>query len=227
MGRPGSFCNWRVIVYPESLKENWLQILKNTLIEFSVSPLHCYDYWTEEDEHFDPDKNVVGELKKPHYHLVLHFGGQKSVKSVRAILRTLVPDDVSCPNVIPAYDIGKAVRYLCHYDEDSTKHKYDKAAIKGYNGFDVEKYFKLTREQECDLTSDIRHFIRNMKIFEYAQLLDQLGDVDPESPVYSDYHDMYLYCLKHTIMINSYLRSYKFMNMPKKTEIKSDLPFDD
>lgn len=235
-----SYCNWRFIIYPESVKDNWVSIWKSYLFEFAVSPLHCRDFWTEEDPHFDPEKYAVGEQKKPHYHVIMHFGGKKSIKQIQEIAELIIPDmpeDYNGsredyirwirPNIIPAVNFGKAVRYLVHADEDDTKAKYDKESIKVYNGFNVDFAFKLTKEQEADLTHQIRHFIRNNKIFEYSTLLDDLGDVPDTDPRYAEYSEMYLYSCKHTILINNYIKSYKYRMSPKKIEEKSGLPFDE
>lgn len=51
--------NWSVIVYPESAPENWRQILDESHIEWIESPLHEFD------------TNPTGEIKKPHYHILL------------------------------------------------------------------------------------------------------------------------------------------------------------
>lgn len=235
MGKAGTCCNWRVILYPESLKPNWLSILKASLIQFAVSPLHDLDVWTEEDQHFDPLVHVVGELKKPHYHVVAHFGGPKTIQYVRPLFDQLISvspeferESNGHANIIPAFDLGQAVRYLVHYDNDRTKHHYDQASIQSFNGFDVNKFFKLTKDQEADLTRSIRAFIRNNKIFEYSVLLDELGDVTEDDPRFYEYNEMYIYCLKHTILLNSYVRSFKFTKMPNMDQLPlSDLPFED
>lgn len=234
MSSAGACCNWRVILYPESLKPNWLSILRASLFEFAVSPLHDCDVWTEEDPHFDPLVHAVGEIKKPHYHVVIHFGGPKPIRFVRSLFDQLIEvsddykDATGHCNIIPGFDLGKAVRYLVHYDCDRTKHHYDQASIQAFNGFDVNKFFKLTKDQEADLTRSIRHLIRNNKIFEYSVLLDTLGDVTEEDPRFYEYNEMYIYACKHTILLNSYLRSYKFTKMPKKDQLPlSDVPFEE
>ena len=51
--------NWTVVLYPESAPENWRDILDALHIEWVESPLHEFD------------TNATGEVKKPHWHLLL------------------------------------------------------------------------------------------------------------------------------------------------------------
>lgn len=54
--------NWTIVLYPESVPDNWRDILDDLHIEWIESPLH------------DRDINANGELKKPHWHILLMFG---------------------------------------------------------------------------------------------------------------------------------------------------------
>ncbi|MFW7433984.1 Rep family protein [Vagococcus carniphilus] len=67
--------NWGIVVYPESLPENWKDIIRQEPI--AVSPLH------------DKDVNPDGEKKKSHYHLVLNYKGNKSFEQIDEIARSL------------------------------------------------------------------------------------------------------------------------------------------
>ena len=44
--------NWAFVVYPESLPEGWLDLLRETGLQCAISPLH------------DKDKEPTGELKR-------------------------------------------------------------------------------------------------------------------------------------------------------------------
>ena len=50
---------WTFIVYPESVKENWREILDEMHIQWVESPLH------------DKDLNATGEAKKAHRHIMV------------------------------------------------------------------------------------------------------------------------------------------------------------
>ena len=60
--------NWTIVVYPESLPENWKDILRESGLQVGISPLH------------DKDVNPDGSIKKPHYHLILIYSGPTSDK---------------------------------------------------------------------------------------------------------------------------------------------------
>ncbi|MEE5905358.1 Rep family protein, partial [Streptococcus pneumoniae] len=51
--------DWTFLVYPESAPENWRTILDETFMRWVESPLH------------DKDVNADGEIKKPHWHILL------------------------------------------------------------------------------------------------------------------------------------------------------------
>ena len=55
--------NWMIVVYPDSAPKNWREYLDETHIEWVESPLHEWDV------------NPTGEVKKPHWHVLLMFGG--------------------------------------------------------------------------------------------------------------------------------------------------------
>ena len=58
--------NFASIVYPESAPEDWKEILIQQFVPAFISPLH------------DQDVNPGGEIKKPHYHVILMFDGSWS-----------------------------------------------------------------------------------------------------------------------------------------------------
>ena len=54
---------WGMVVYPQSAPEDWVELLRETYIQFAVSPLH------------DKDVNPDGEIKKEHWHVILIWDG--------------------------------------------------------------------------------------------------------------------------------------------------------
>lgn len=110
--------NWAIVVYPESLPENWKEIIKSEPV--AISPLH------------DKDVTAEGELKKPHYHLVLSYNGNKSFEQIDEIARLLhapIPERIN--------SLTGSVRYLTHMD-DPNKYQYDSSDIQVFGGFDLE-----------------------------------------------------------------------------------------
>ena len=62
---------WSFIVYPESVKEGWINELEEKGLVFAISPLH------------DKDVNPTGEKKKEHYHILVEYEGPKTYKSIK------------------------------------------------------------------------------------------------------------------------------------------------
>lgn len=133
---------FRIIGYPESLKENWIEIFNERDIPFCVSPLH----------EFDCDEN--GELKKPHYHIYMEFEGVKTIEQILSFCRLI--DAVEY--VLPVESKRKALRYLIHLD-DPNKYQYPKEEIQNYGVVDLEDAF-------CDELNNVSCF---NQIFEYIQ----------------------------------------------------------
>ena len=52
--------NWAFVMYPESMPDNWYDLLQATGLPFAISPLH------------DKDLNPDGSQKKAHYHVMTY-----------------------------------------------------------------------------------------------------------------------------------------------------------
>lgn len=132
---------WTFIVYPESVVANWISVISDFHVPFCVSPLH------------DSDINPTGEVKKPHFHVVIYFSGKKSFSQVRDITDSL---NQPIPQVVN--DIRSMVRYLVHYDNPE-KHQYNRKDIKALNGFDLRNYFDYSKDEKYDMIADMLDFI--------------------------------------------------------------------
>lgn len=115
--------SYSVLAYPESFPD-CLEWLESSGLPYIVSPLHDSDIYDKGDH--------AGELKKPHWHVIIKFSGQKSVNQM---LMLLDPRFVRLDTV---NDIRGAVRYLVHADS-SDKHQYDKDGIT--TNLDISRYF--------------------------------------------------------------------------------------
>ncbi len=120
--------NWASIGYVESLAEDWLTVLESTYVACAVSPLH------------DRDITETGEVKKPHYHLLITFESLKSKKQVSEIIGAIGFIMPIAVNSVQGY-----YEYLCHVNS-SNKAQYKRDDIIHINHFDGSKYFgkKLT-----------------------------------------------------------------------------------
>ena len=69
--------NWTFILYPESCVKDFKKVISDMHIEAVLSPLH------------DKDIDPTGEPKKPHYHVMMCFPGNKSFDQMNDISKSL------------------------------------------------------------------------------------------------------------------------------------------
>lgn len=126
------------ILYPDSAKENYQQIITDLGIMAVVSPLHDQDIFEN------------GKPKKPHYHVIFISDGPKSVnqwvKMVKYIGGVIPMDYNTLPESVDTLkflcgDIKRCVRYLVHAD-DKDKAQYCRDDIIVFGGYDVDSCFE-------------------------------------------------------------------------------------
>lgn len=146
--------NWTIVLYPESAPENWREIIDELHIEWVESPLH------------DSDVNATGEDKKPHYHLLLMFGGVKTYEQVEELtkqLNTVIPQ--KCHN-------AKAmVRYMAHLDNPE-KHQYSITDIKAHGGVDIDELLKPSKSERYSMIKEMILFVKANDITEFSDLME-------------------------------------------------------
>lgn len=188
------FRNWATIVYPDSAPDDWLTIVSELKIPAMVSPLHCRD--------IDPD----GQIKKPHFHVLLMFEGKKSKDQFDQIISTFGGVGREIVQSIRGY-----ARYLCHLDNPE-KAQYSPSQILCFGGADYDNI--------CNLPSDIvsavvemQHFIRENEVTSYARFMDICAFGHP------DWH--YLLCTRCSLLISMYIKSYSW-EVDKARELENE-----
>lgn len=143
------------------------------------------------------DKDVfedTGELKKPHWHVILIFTSLKSFKQVKEItdkLNTVEPKKIA--------DLEMMIRYLIHFD-DPEKYQYSKKDIEVYGSIDINKYFE-SKENRYQLVENIFKYIRTHKIVEFQDLMDEALD---------NHRNWFRYFCDHgTYIFEAYIRSQR------------------
>lgn len=148
--------NWVLIVYPDSAPEMWREILDNEHIPWIESPCH------------DKDVNPDGSTKKPHWHILLMFGGKKSYSQVAEISRELnSPSPQKCSNLVGM------VRYFAHIDNPE-KYQYKPSDIVGHCGADPQQYLQTASQKKAERykrIKDMMDFVDMQGITEFADLL--------------------------------------------------------
>lgn len=182
--------NWASLLYKESCVtdiENALLALK---IPCALSPLH------DRDIHDD-----TGEVKKPHYHLLLHYTSLKSRRQVKEDLESLGAVGAERVRDLRAY-----ARYLIHID-DADKAQYDIQDLRVFNGFSISKYYEETK---MDIDAGFAELVKialEQGYTEYCSLVTYCLECDA---------DLLPSCRKSAYALTSFLRSRAFQNKEDK-----------
>lgn len=146
--------NWAFVAYPENITEAKLTSVLNDLhIQWALSPLH--------DQDFDPD----GEAKKPHWHVLLTFSGNKSYDQICEITK-------SCGGTIPivVQSVRSMVRYFAHLDNPD-KFQYNKDDIKFYGGLNPSDVLPLSSMERYRIVKDMCLFIVENKVTNFSSFV--------------------------------------------------------
>lgn len=173
---------WGMVVYPESAPEDWQELLDETFIQFAVSPLH------------DKDTNPNGEIKKPHWHVILMWDGPVTQNAA-----VKIAEKVNAPQPVKLESVRGAYRYFTHMDNPE-KYQYDEKDIKLYNGFDISSYVSLTKEEKYEAIGKIMDIINDDGITEYIDLLNILRMND---------YNLFKVACDNTILFTNVVRSFR------------------
>lgn len=174
--------NWAFVVYPESLPDNYEEIITNTGLPMAFSPLH------------DKDVNPTGEVKKAHYHVICYYDNPTTDRAVKEY----VTDKLNGTIPIKLEHLKGMYRYHLHLDNPE-KYQYDDRDRKFFNGFDINKVDSLTYLEISKLLREIQTLINDNQIYEYCDLLDIL--------LQNEMFNMWDVAINHTIVLNSYITS--------------------
>lgn len=150
MSKDGRYQHWRLIVYPESAPENWRDIIDECLTPWYESPLH--------DQDLEKDGKT---LKKPHWHLVLSFGGKKSYSQIKEIC-----DRVNGPIPKAADNVAGAIRYLVHLDHKE-KAQYPISSIVTHCGADINNAFAPTNAERYECFREMCRYVIENNVVDY------------------------------------------------------------
>lgn len=177
--------NWTFLVYPyDSAPKNWRDELRKRHIKYIISPLHDKDL----------KDSTTGELKKPHYHVILLFPTKKSYKQVKEIT-----DSFNSPIPQIVGDIHMMVRYLAHLD-DQQKHQYSISDIETYGDVNLDLYLKDQGHDKFEIIDSILDFCEEKNIIEFQDILDTARR--------RHYHDWFpLLCSSSGLVVQAYIRS--------------------
>lgn len=171
---------WASILYPESCKGDFIDLLKEQHVNFLLSPLH------------DTDVDKDGVLKKAHYHLMLCFDGPTSDQVADIIFSSL--GGVGCVRVSNCTSYS---RYLCHMD-DPDKAQYSPDDVVSY-GVDYADYIQ-TPDSRYDDIGGIIDFCEQNQITNFAHLLMSLRRENMH---------LFKVCCDHSYLVKSFVSEFR------------------
>lgn len=142
---------WTAIVYPESLPENWREILDETHLQWIESPLH------------DKDKNADGTDKKPHYHLAVIWDGPARYSTAEKLFKEALNGTI--PQACAS--LRGLVRYMAHLDNPE-KWQYNAEEIKAHGGADLDELLAPTKAYTQKALKEITQYITENQVTEFA-----------------------------------------------------------
>ncbi len=176
--------NWVGIGYPESLPEDWLDKLKSLHIKTFISPLH------------DSDVTEEGELKKPHYHIMLMYDNTVTFSNATSDFLFFGVDTL----IKSVRSKSGMSRYLCHLDETDKFH-YNIEDVIELSGADYSSAIQNSDNEYMNV-AEIFDFIDDNRCFSFCALLRYLRTEKPF---------LFKLCLKNSatiIAIKEYQKSF-------------------
>ena len=156
--------NWLTVLYPESLRDDFKDIIGDWHVPAFLSPLH------------DRDREKDGKPKKPHYHLMMMFKGDKSYSQMCELVAGLVRVGHAEPKV--CHDMRGSARYWCHMD-DPDKAQYSPEDVTAFAGADYQEVTELPTDRER-YVREMCAWCRAQGCISFAALMDEAAANHPE-----------------------------------------------
>lgn len=172
---------WTVVLYPESMIDNWEEEC-SYLLQFPFT--YCI--------HDKDLQNNFSEHRKTHVHFLIAFNNTTTMNYVINVFRRLSP---SCNYAEAVINVRYMYDYLIHDTDNCRKqNKYvyspDERIL--VNNFDIGSYEQISKVEKDSCWKVIRHYILSNKI---CNIVDLECDIDV-CKEFKDNNDLYLLVLK-------------------------------
>lgn len=183
--------NFASILYEESALANWQAILVEHFVPCFISPLHMND------------TDINGNLKKPHYHIMIMFDGVKTNEQAKEIF-----DSIGAVGCEVVKSLRGYARYLCHLDNPE-KAQYNPEEVLSFCGSDYMGVIGMALDKYKAI-GEMIEFCENNCIYNYAELLNYCRQ--------SRFDWFRVLCDSGTYVIKEYLKSAEFINYEKSCD---------
>ena len=198
---------WAFIIWEDNIQQHpeWKQKLIATYLRFCISPYHDKDIWSGDDCIRHPDlKDYImqhlGEIKKPHYHVLIRSDCNTTWKTMKDLIQSL-DIGVGYPIVIRA-PFGY-YHYLTH-DYNPEKIHYNCNDIQHFNGSEPGDYLmEITKAETLQIKNRLRNMIRDAKCRTFGEMEDLAAEID---------NPHYQYVIQNNV---TYFRQYLIDNLKK------------
>jgi len=179
--------NWATIIYPESVKEDYIETLEKTGLQIAISPLHDKDIYDKGEQ--------KGQIKKAHKHILICYENTTTEKVVKELI-----DKIGGVGIEPVESKKGYYEYLTHKN-NKDKAQYNEEDIIKLNNFNISdnEENKISHAQVEIYKREIIKIIRVNQIKEYRELIDYLIDNELE-----EYEEV---ASNKTIFFNTYITS--------------------
>lgn len=175
--------SWATIIYPESVKEGYMDIIAKSGLSGYISPLH------------DRDINPTGEKKKEHYHVIFCYENPTTSSNAKRFVQSI--GGVGCE---PINAIRGYARYLCHLDNPE-KARYKESDVVSFGGFNYQEAISLPSDKLA-LVKEMMIFCKRYDIYSFAYLLEYAAEYKPDW--------FKILCENSSRIMNDYLKSRRW-----------------
>lgn len=172
---------WTFLMYPDSMPNNWKEIIEKWYIPVAISPIH------------DKDKKEDGTIKKPHYHAVIYYNNTTTYNQIKRMIEPLGSEYAE-----PVISFKGMYEYLTHKNNPE-KAQYKEEEITKINFKDINDLTGYSESEIEDIKRTIIEIINKNYIYEFKDIYD-----------YCNQNELYqcTNILSHcTIFFEAYLKS--------------------
>lgn len=193
--------NFSGVLYPEHFCDNRnlaVKFLKDTFqTQGAISPLH------------DSDLQDDGQLKKPHWHFVVHFQNQKSLAVCRKLL-----EDKGLIQVCQS--LATMCRYFFHLDDDD---KFQ------YQTTDYDTFFNFNFQKQINAFEDFDSKLDTLLMIITINQITTLQDLIIFLQNSEKYHYLLVFTAQKMFFIKEFLKAMNFERSFDTSVVKEQQSF--